>query len=364
MPVMSSRSYGRSRRWVPRCSPRRGIPEHDGAVPSSPPPASCLPSGLQATGRIQSGNRDPAQGRPSPSTSHTCTPRREVPAAGHRRRPHAGRHLGWGCVRRCARREQHAETLAEHRAGTRNVGRRLEMERPRRVPVASAWTTAADRAATVGSPPSDSAGAPAGTPRSRPGWRPTVIQAPPANLLTKTTSSVAPVTTAPSPLMAAFRPPATRPVPVPVDHHAGLREGVGQERAHGEKRDQGVAIAAEDHDQRGRGQRQGHDPVGEYQPVAQAGELPRQEAVLRQQRGQLGETGETGIGRRSRRPATTRRDVAEHRAGTRYAARRLKLKVFRLRRRGTGQQRAVECGVSRNVGRRLELERRHVSPSG
>ena len=107
-----------------------------------------------------------------------------------------------------------------------------------------------------------------------------VSHAPARNLLTPITSRVTPVATAPRPLIAAFSLPAWPRARDPVAHHAGLGERKGQECAHRKQRDQRVAVAAEDDDQRRGGERKQQDAVGEHQPVAQAGQLARQEAVL------------------------------------------------------------------------------------
>ena len=104
------------------------------------------------------------------------------------------------------------------------------------------------------------------------------------------------MTSAPTPLMADARRQPGLAQAQPVPHHAGLRERERDEDADRVERHQGVGVAAEDHDQ-GRGEAGQHqDAVGEHQPVAENGELARQEAVAREQRGQPREVGERGVG--------------------------------------------------------------------
>ena len=89
------------------------------------------------------------------------------------------------------------------------------------------------------------------------GMSSTTIQAPWVNLVTAMTTVTTPVTTAPMPLIARRqRQPGPR-VGEPVPHHAGLRQRERDEDADRVERDQGVGLAAEEHDQERRRGRPG-----------------------------------------------------------------------------------------------------------
>ena len=64
-----------------------------------------------------------------------------------------------------------------------------------------------------------------------------------------------------------------------VDDHAGLAQREGREHAHCVQRDQGVGETAEGDDEYGGRPGEEDDAIGEHQPVAPVGELPRQIAV-------------------------------------------------------------------------------------
>ena len=65
--------------------------------------------------------------------------------------------------------------------------------------------------------------------------------------------------------------PARQPQPSVVDHHPPLTEGEGGEDSHCVQRDQRVRDSPESHQERARGNRQEHDPVGEDEPIATIG---------------------------------------------------------------------------------------------
>ena len=81
-------------------------------------------------------------------------------------------------------------------------------------------------------------------------------------------------------------PPATLPVAGPVADHPDLRQREAHEHPDRVERDQRVGVPAEEHEQRGRDRGEEHDPVAEREPVAAEGELARDVAVDREQRGQ------------------------------------------------------------------------------
>ncbi len=91
--------------------------------------------------------------------------------------------------------------------------------------------------------------------------------------------------------------PARPAEPVPVAHHARLRQGEGQKNTQRIERDEPVGQAAKEDDQH-RGQNgQGDDAVGKDQPVAQAGELAGQVPVAGEDGRQPWKVGKRGVGR-------------------------------------------------------------------
>jgi hypothetical protein len=82
----------------------------------------------------------------------------------------------------------------------------------------------------------------------------------------------------------------------PVDDHARLRERERYEHTHQIQLDQTVEISVEDHDERGREDRQDDHAVGEDEPIPPVHELARHEPVLGEDRDEPREVLVRGIG--------------------------------------------------------------------
>ena len=74
--------------------------------------------------------------------------------------------------------------------------------------------------------------------------------------------------------------------PLPVSDHPGLRQREAREHADDVELDQSIEIGVERPDEKRREDRQDDDAVAEHQPVAAVLELPRQEPVASEDRGE------------------------------------------------------------------------------
>ena len=111
-----------------------------------------------------------------------------------------------------------------------------------------------------------------------------------------TTTKTTPVKQAPNALMARARWIRSRSAagdgvaqfPIPVPDHAGLAQGEGGEHPDDVELDQPGGRSVERIDQPAGDQREQDDAVGEGQPVTAGVQLPRQVAVLREDRAEQG----------------------------------------------------------------------------
>ena len=128
------------------------------------------------------------------------------------------------------------------------------------------------------------------------GMKSSVIQAPSTNFATSTTTTVMPVTNAPSPLTSALFSQCGPAIFPPVHDHAGLRKREGQKGADGVERDQPVGDAAKKNEQAAAEHRQHHDAVGVDQPPSAVSEGVRQVIILRDGAAEARKIGEGGVG--------------------------------------------------------------------
>ena len=102
--------------------------------------------------------------------------------------------------------------------------------------------------------------------------------------------------------------------------HAGLRQGERGEHADRVQRDQLVDVGPEHDHERGRGDRETDDAVGEHQPLPALGERPRHEVIPRVEVRQSREVGERGVRGQDQDQRRRHLEHQEHRGPDRSAA--------------------------------------------
>jgi hypothetical protein len=123
------------------------------------------------------------------------------------------------------------------------------------------------------------------------------IQAPAANFVQITTRVTTNVARGPDTVDQRPPTPARISSPEPVAHHPGLGEREGGEHTDHVEMDESLHVGVVDPDQGGRDCGQDDDAVGEDEPVAEVGELPREEPVAGEQRGEPREALVRGVRR-------------------------------------------------------------------
>ena len=121
--------------------------------------------------------------------------------------------------------------------------------------------------------------------------------APSPNFVQTTITVTSPVADAPTVLTSARPRQPGSPHAQPVAHHPCLREREGGEDPDHVEVDEAVGVRLVDDEQRRRGRGEHEHPVREDEPVAEVRELPRREAIPREQRREPREALERGVGR-------------------------------------------------------------------